>query len=161
MSVWNPEVMCDPHERQSKISRLANVNWTERLACRPQLLWARHEVARTACTRDGRITMRMCTAQLLNTIAVSHLAGINWRMSFPYVLTFSIEQSPSWEANRYVASQEIPRVLLNPKVHRRIHNCSPPVVILSQPNPVHTPTSHFLKIHTVHVNWNVRNAEQR
>jgi hypothetical protein len=53
--------------------------------------------------------------------------------------------SPSWEANRFAASQEIPRVLLNPKVHYRIHNCSPPV--LSQPNPVHNPASHFLKIH--------------
>jgi hypothetical protein len=27
-----------------------------------------------------------------------------------------MEQSPSWEANRFVASQEIPRILLNPKV---------------------------------------------
>jgi hypothetical protein len=60
-----------------------------------------------------------------------------------------MEQSPSWEANRFVASQEIPRVLLNPKVHCRIHNFSPPVCILSQPNPVHTPTSHFLKIHPI------------
>jgi hypothetical protein len=32
-----------------------------------------------------------------------------------------MEQSPSWEANRSVASQEIPRVLLNPKFHYRIH----------------------------------------
>jgi hypothetical protein len=61
------------------------------------------------------------------------------------VLTYSMEQSSSWEANRFLASQEIPRVLLNPKVHYRIYNCSPPVSILSQPNPVHTPTSHFLE----------------
>jgi hypothetical protein len=60
-----------------------------------------------------------------------------------------MEQSPTWKGNRFVASQEIPRVLLNPKVHYRIHNCSPPVSTLSQPNPVHTPTSHFLKINSL------------
>jgi len=28
-------------------------------------------------------------------------------------------QSPSWEANWFAASQEIPRILRNPKVHYR------------------------------------------
>ena len=58
-----------------------------------------------------------------------------------------MEQSPSSEADRFSASQEIPRILGNPKVHHRIHNCPPPVSILSQLDPVHTPTSYFLKIH--------------
>jgi hypothetical protein len=51
------------------------------------------------------------------------------------LLTYFMEQSPSCDANWFVASQEIPRVLLNPKVHYLIHNCLPPVSILSQPNP--------------------------
>ena len=47
-----------------------------------------------------------------------------------YLLTYSMVQSPSWEANWFAASQEIPRILWNPKVHYRIHKLPPPVPIL-------------------------------
>ena len=55
-------------------------------------------------------------------------------------------QSPSWEANWFAASQEIPHISRNPKVHYRTHKRPPPVSILGQPNPVHIPTSHLLEI---------------
>ena len=55
-------------------------------------------------------------------------------------------QIPSWEAIWFAASQEIPRISRNPKVHYRTHKRPPPVFILGQPNPVHIPTSHLLEI---------------
>ena len=63
-----------------------------------------------------------------------------------YLLTYSMEQSPSWEANRFSASEEVPRILWNLKVHYCIHKCPPPVPILNQIDPIHNPTSYFLKI---------------
>jgi hypothetical protein len=59
-----------------------------------------------------------------------------------------MQQSPSWEANWFLASQEIPSVLLDPMVQYSIHSCPPPLCTLSQPNPFHTPISHFMKINS-------------
>ena len=40
------------------------------------------------------------------------------------ILTYSMVQSPSWEANWFAASQEIPRISRNPKAHYRTHKLS-------------------------------------
>ena len=61
------------------------------------------------------------------------------RPTLSYLLIYSTKQSPSWEANRFSASQEIIHILWNPKVHYHIHKCPPPVLILSQLDPVYAP----------------------
>jgi hypothetical protein len=66
---------------------------------------------------------------------------------FIYLLTYSMEQSPSLEANLFAASQEIPHILWKQKAPYRTHKRPPRVSFLSQTYPVHKPTSHFLKIH--------------
>ena len=72
----------------------------------------------------------------------------NWKKRKGKCITpYSMVQSPSWEANWFAASQEIPRISRNPKVHYRTHKRPPPVSILGRSNPVHIPKSHLSEIH--------------
>jgi hypothetical protein len=60
-----------------------------------------------------------------------------------------VDQSPSWEANSYSASQKIPRFLWYQKVLCRVCTSPPPVPVLRQMNSVHiSPPPHFSKIHS-------------
>jgi hypothetical protein len=59
-------------------------------------------------TTKGTITVHLPSS--LSTLKYPHLEPNN-----------SMEQSPSWEANSHSASQEIPCLLLNPKVHHHVH----------------------------------------
>ena len=61
---------------------------------------------------------------------LQHLLSKDSYLIYIYLLTYSMVQSPSWEANCSAASQEIPRISRNPKVHYRTHKRPPPVSIL-------------------------------
>jgi hypothetical protein len=55
-----------------------------------------------------------------------------------------MEQSPSQELNSHWASQEIPCLLWDPKVHYHVCMCLPLVLILSHMHPVHFSHAHYI-----------------
>jgi len=68
--------------------------------------------------------------------------------SLTYLLTYAMQQSPSWKPNRFSASQEIPGNLWNLKVHYHNHKNPPHLPILRQTIPSMHPFL-FLKIHLI------------
>ena len=56
-----------------------------------------------------------------------------------------MEHSSSREANNSSASQEITRILWNPKFRKCAHNSKPHFPILSHINPVHASITYYLK----------------
>jgi hypothetical protein len=63
-------------------------------------------------------------------------------------LTNSMELSPSWEAACRSATQEISKILRNPKVYYRAHKRTPLVPNLSQIQPAHSTPSYSFHIAT-------------
>jgi len=57
-----------------------------------------------------------------------------------------VKQTVSSEANRFSATQAIPRILWNPNVRYPIHKSPLSLPVLTQVDPVHKPTFKFLKI---------------
>ena len=87
-----------------------------------------------------------CISLTIRHIERSEMVVISPNESHTYLLTYSRQQSPSREANRFSAGQEIPRILWIPYVHYRIHKCPSLVPIISQLDTVHAFISYFLKI---------------
>ena len=67
--------------------------------------------------------------------------------SHSFLLTYSIEQSPSLEANWFCSQARNSPHFLHPKVPHRTHKCPPPVPILTQLHQIPTTPSNFPKIH--------------
>ena len=89
------------------------------------------------CVQLGGIT-KHSGALLLGGEKAGH--AVSWRIrrtpfhilaSHLLCVTYSMLQCP-WEANRFSASQEIPHILWNPKVHHRVHKRPTAVLVLSQ-----------------------------
>ena len=127
---------------QNLITRCSSVSYlTHNISCRNCTgLWNARMITWSTVNGKGHIWKIL---QPILRLSPTEYSGL-----LTYLLTYlTMELSPSWEANRFSASQEIPRILWNLKFHYRIHKCPPSFPILSQLDPVHTPTSHFLKIH--------------
>jgi hypothetical protein len=56
------------------------------------------------------------------------------------------ELSPSWGSANCADTQELPRILWNPKVYYRVHKSPPLVTILSYISPIHTIPSYLRSI---------------
>ena len=105
-----------------------------------EVTYTQRKIAERVCMDIREELTTWCRGMERPGHEITHIGGTP-------ILTYSMEHSPSWEANWFAASQEIPRILWNLKVHYGSHEWPPPVPIPSQLDPVHTPTSHFLKIH--------------
>ena len=134
------------HNLMSKINWFHDINlfniWTSRDDIKIMVSYTF-----CTCVWAGAMIERAVSSEVTFTKCIKIQNYFPLYLKFYYLLTYSMEQSLSWEANWFAASQEIHRILWNPKVHNRTHKRPSTVPILGQPNPVPIPTSHLLEIH--------------
>jgi len=81
-------------------------------------------------------------------VTLRKLKGFDW-------LTYSMEQSPPWQANSSSASQEISYLSWNSKVQYHVHKSLPLIPILSQMKPVHILTSSSSSSSSSKIHYNI------
>ena len=127
--------------------KMSEINYAEMLHRIPEECSLHHNCANPSASGIRHIDISPGIVWFLDS-ALTYLPTYLLTYLPTYLLTYLLTPwSSPWEANWFAASQEIARILWNLKVHYRIHKCPPPVSILSKLEPVHTPTSHSLKIH--------------
>ena len=114
----------------------------------PVSIWW-HSHTCTCVRNTDIIAVTICTCQLVFLITCEDLIKVNIYLASTardLSLPKSVKHSPFWEVNTFSATQEIPLILWNPKVHCRIHNSSQVLSTLSHTNLVGIFVSYLLKI---------------
>ena len=133
----HPAVSCKGIWRTLTVDAFVTVRVCSRLGRRPYNS-AKFEVL-------ALVVLKIQVCRVVTACQLAHAYCI--LLVLTTALTHSTVQSPSWAANWFAATQEIPRTSRNPKVHYRTQKRPPPVSILGQPNLVHILTFHLLQIH--------------